>query len=232
MIIHGGPALWTQLLKLFNKCLKEGTFPCIWNCANVCPIPKPGKVHTDPKNYLPIAISSCLGRVFEKVLAKRLQQYCVENKIFNNNQCGYQINRSTEDILTTFLSDGYQAINMRSHMDCIFTDFSKAHDSVWHDGLIHKLFYKYDIEGNFLKCIINFIRTRYTRVITKTGSSSWKKQTKGLSQCSSLSRITYILFTNDFKIKHHQFVRKGCFADDAAFWTVPSSENVLKQQLL
>ena len=232
MIINGGPTLWSKLLVLFNKCLSDGTFPTIWNFANICPIPKPSKIHSDPKNYRPIAISSCLGRLFEKILAKRLQQFCIENKIFNNNQCGFQINRSTDDILTTFLNDAYTSINNKNTMYCIFTDFSKAYDSIWHNGLIFKLYYEYNIKANFLKCIINFIRNRYTRVITKMGSSTWKIQTQGLPQGSSLSPILYILFTNDFKLKFHQFIKMGCFADDTAFWTLPSSVKFLKQELL
>ena len=53
MIVHGEPAPWTQLLNLFNKCLTKGTFPSVWNCANVCPIPKPRKIHTIPKKLPP-----------------------------------------------------------------------------------------------------------------------------------------------------------------------------------
>ena len=79
MIMNGGPTLYNHLTLLFNKCLKEGMFPNIWNCANVHPINKLGKFHSNPKNYRPIAVSSCLGRIFEKVLAKRLQQFCVKN---------------------------------------------------------------------------------------------------------------------------------------------------------
>ena len=151
MLINGGPTLWLQLLDLFNNCLKTGTFPKVWNFANICPIPKPGQIHSDPKNFRPIAISSCLGRVYEKILAKRLQHFCIKNKIFNNNQCGFQINRSTDDILSTFLNDAHDALNKNTSIDVIFTDFSKAYDSIWHNALIYKLHYKYHIKGNFLK---------------------------------------------------------------------------------
>ena len=40
MLKNGGPTLWKNLLKLFNKCLKTGQFPQVWNFANICPIPK------------------------------------------------------------------------------------------------------------------------------------------------------------------------------------------------
>ena len=60
--------------------------------------------HTQTAHFRPIAVSSCLGRVLEKILADRLQLYCVASEIFNN-QCGFQTNRSTTDLLALLLND-------------------------------------------------------------------------------------------------------------------------------
>ena len=139
MIIEGDQPSWDELIRLFNECLRKGQYPMGWNFANIHPIPKPNKLHSNPSNYRPIAVSSCLGRVFEKILAKCLQQYCVQNQIFNNLQRGFQINRNTEDILTAFLNDAHTCRDTKSDFDCTFTDFSKAYDSIWHDGLLYKL---------------------------------------------------------------------------------------------
>ena len=117
-------------------------------------------------------------------------------------------------------------------MECIFTDFSKADDSVWHDGLMYKLYFKHNIKGQFLKCINSFSRNRYTRVLLRKGQSVWKLQKLGLPQGSSLSPILYILFTLDFNITNSAFIKMGCFADDTAFWTVPSSLTTTKYKLL
>ena len=130
MMINGRESLITHLKSPFNNGLKRSIFLAIWNFSNVCLIPKPGKTHSNPKNFRLIAISSCLGRVFEKVLSKRLQQFCVKHKTFNDNQCGFQINRSTDEILTTFFQDCHNALKMKTSIDCIFTDFSKAYDSI------------------------------------------------------------------------------------------------------
>ena len=100
----------------FNKCLATGTCPKIWNFANICPNPKPGKMHTDAKNFRPTAVSSCLGRLYEKTLAKGLQHYCVKNKMLNGNQGGFQMNRSTDRV-------GIFARNMASFWPTHF-DFS------------------------------------------------------------------------------------------------------------
>ena len=232
MLIKGAPLLLEELLILFNNCLDDGCYPQIWNYSNIHPIPKPNKLHSDPANYRPIAVSSCLGKIFEKLLAKRLQHYCINQNIFDNNQCGFQINRCTDDILSTFLNDVYTSLDNKSDTDCIFTDFSKAYDSIWHDGLLYKLYYLYGIKGHFLQCINNFLRNRYNRVLLKKGHSDWKLQKLGLPQGSSLSPILYILYTNDYKIKYNNFVRMGCFADDTAFWTKPATQNRLRYQIL
>ena len=156
----------------------------------------------------------------------------MKNKIFSSNQCGSQINRCTDDISSIFITDVYKAFNNKTDIDCAFTDFCKAYDSIGHDDLIYKLRHKNKINGNFLKCIIHFIKTRYTRVITKKGCSTWKLQTQRLPQGSSLSPILHILFTNDFKLKYTKVVRKGCFADDTAIWTLPSSIGTIKYKFI
>ena len=232
MIIQGKDILIDELLILFNNCLKDGSYPQLWNYSNIHPIPKPNKIHSNPSNYRPIAVSSCLGKVFEKLLAKRLQQFCCERHIFNNKQCGFQINRCTDDILSAFMTDAYTCLDYNSDLDCVFTDFSKAYDSIWHDGLMYKLFYMYGISGKFLKCINCFLRNRYTRVLLKKGQSDWRLQNMGLPQGSSLSPILYILYTNDYKVKYSNFVSMGCFADDTAFWTTPAPPNKLRYTIL
>ena len=64
---------WEALRLCFIACLREGVMPQIWNSANVVPIPKSGKSLQHPSHFRPISISSCLGRVLERILANRLQ---------------------------------------------------------------------------------------------------------------------------------------------------------------
>ena len=48
------------LLQVFNEVWVSGRFPTSWKEATINPIPKPGKENTDPSNYRPIALTSCL----------------------------------------------------------------------------------------------------------------------------------------------------------------------------
>ncbi len=127
------------ILPFFNLCFKYHIFPDLWNKANILPIPKPEKDHRYATNYRPIAISSCFGKLYERILAKRLQAFCAYYKIFNNYQCGFQINKQCQDMLNIFLTDAYKCMDIKTDMDCIFTDFSKAYDTIWHKGLYWKL---------------------------------------------------------------------------------------------
>ena len=49
--------------------------------AIVIPLLKPGKDHTDPSNYRPIALTSCLCKLMEKLVNKRLMWFLENDKL-------------------------------------------------------------------------------------------------------------------------------------------------------
>ena len=60
------------VLKLFNKTWTEGTLPKAWKLATITPVLKPGKKANEPKSYRPISLTSCLGKLCERILNSRL----------------------------------------------------------------------------------------------------------------------------------------------------------------
>jgi hypothetical protein len=56
------------MLRVFNDSWITGHFPSAWSEATIIPIPKPGRDPTDPGNYRPIALTSCLGKTFERLV--------------------------------------------------------------------------------------------------------------------------------------------------------------------
>ena len=63
------------LLNLLNKYWLSDTLPPTWLKATVIPIPKPEKDSTNPNNYRPIALTSCLCKTFERIINNRLMWY-------------------------------------------------------------------------------------------------------------------------------------------------------------
>ena len=76
-------------------------FPQQWRAARVIPIPKPNKDHTDPHSYRPIALTSCLCKVLERMINTRLIWYLEKYRILDRSQCGFRKHRSTTDHLAS-----------------------------------------------------------------------------------------------------------------------------------
>ena len=60
------------LLLLLNDLWQSQDFPDCWREATVIPVPKPGKDRTDSNNYRPIALTSCLCKIMERMINHRL----------------------------------------------------------------------------------------------------------------------------------------------------------------
>ena len=56
LLKHLLPCSLQLLLSIFNHYWTADAFPSTWHNATVIPIPKPGKDHTNPTNYRPIAL--------------------------------------------------------------------------------------------------------------------------------------------------------------------------------
>ena len=98
-----------HLLQMYNKLWKYKHIPTEWKRATIIPIPKPNKDHTNPSNHRPITLTSCLCKVLEKMINKRVMQYVEAKKIITNIKCGFRKHRSTIDQLIrldTYLKQG------------------------------------------------------------------------------------------------------------------------------
>ena len=76
--------------QLFNIIFVTGVVPDGWLIGNIKPFFKNKGDKMDPKNYRPITILSCLGKLFTAILSERLTKFSDEFLILNENQCGFR----------------------------------------------------------------------------------------------------------------------------------------------
>ena len=125
--------------------------------------------------------------------------------------------------LLTSIEDWSTAIEEGKMFDLIYTDFSKAFDSVPHVRLISKL-NALGIGGDILGWIEAFLSNRKQQVIVEGEKSMWSEVKSGVPQGSVLGPILFVMFINDMP-KQLTSVCK-MFADDAKLYReVNSTEN-------
>ena len=74
------------LLKIFQKIAEEGTLPNSFNEATITLMPKPDKDNTKKENYRPISLINIDAKIFNKILANRIQQHV--KKLLHHDQVG------------------------------------------------------------------------------------------------------------------------------------------------
>ena len=125
LLKHLPDASLLLLLNIFNNIWLSGDFPSDWRKAIVIPIPKPGKDPTNPTNYRPIALTSCICKTMERMINRRLVWYLESHKLLTNVQCGFRSNRTTVDHLVRFETFCREAFIHNQHLVSVFFDLEK-----------------------------------------------------------------------------------------------------------
>ena len=74
--------------------MSSGVYPDKLKIAKVIPIHKKGS-KTDVSNYRPISILSCINKIYEKLICKRLYKFLSKKKCLYDYQFGVRENHST-----------------------------------------------------------------------------------------------------------------------------------------
>jgi hypothetical protein len=85
------------MLDTFNKSWREGVHPQAWKDVVIVQFLKMGKPEGQLNSYRPIALMSCLAKVMECMVRKRLQHLAESCGMLNPAQSGFRPPWSTED---------------------------------------------------------------------------------------------------------------------------------------
>ena len=130
------------LLHIFNLSWFSHSFPSIRKTSSIIPIHKMGKPLNSRASFRDISLTSCVSKLFERIILFRLLFFLESNSILSPCKAGFRPGRSTLDqilYLYQSISDGFNKPRPGSRTILSTIDFSKAFDSVWHSALFHKL---------------------------------------------------------------------------------------------
>lgn len=218
-------AALTVLSNSINQSFENGLFPNSLKSAKVIPIFKGGD-HNCPSNFRPISLLSCLSKVIENLVKKRMLSFLLKYNILINQQFGFQSGKNTSDATLSFFSSLLHDLNKGDACAAIFCDLSKAFDCVNHRILLRKLSV-YGFRGVALQWFNSYLSNRLQFVSLNGNVSQKMTISSGVPQGSVLGPILFLLYINDI-IQLNISGKFTLFADDTTIlWRSKNSSDLL-----
>ncbi|KAK2704284.1 hypothetical protein QYM36_016622, partial [Artemia franciscana] len=147
------PPNWTSaLLDILNLAWSQGKFPTVWKYAEAVMIPKGGKDLSKLENHRMISLLPVLGKVYERIVKKRLNFEIERRKLLKDIQCGFRRKRSTIDCLNCIKQDALYAMQNNWIMLLVMLDVEGAFNNIVHRQILSGL-----IEAGFKGSLIAFV---------------------------------------------------------------------------
>ena len=227
---HLHPTAYSYLLNIFNTIWLHDVYPNRWRTSTVFAFPKPGKTTTDTANYRPIALTTCVGKLLERIVHTRLMQHLESNNLISQIQFGFRKNHSTTDSLLRLRNFVQENKRQRRYSAAIFFDLKKAYDTIWKHGLLKDL-NQYNIKGHMAKYIYNFLQNRTFRVKVGSSFSPLREQVEGVPQGSVLSCSLFLLAINSIALVIPPGTNGSLFVDDILIYASSSRQALLERRL-
>ena len=219
------------LLDIINKHWNSQTFPESWREAILIPIPKPGKDHSDPGNFRPIALTSCVCKTVERMVNERLIYYLEKKNILSKFQAGFRKERSTIDQLIrldTFIKDAFKH---RDHVVGVFFDLAKAYDTTWKYGIMRDL-HEFGLRGNLPLFIQNFLSERTFQILLCTTiTTDTFYQEEGVPQGAILSTTLFNVKLNGIARELSRDIGVSLYVDDFVIFFRGRTVEFIERQL-
>lgn len=210
----------TELLDLANAAWKKGSLPKEWKEAEVHFIPKPGKPpHID--NLRPISLTSCVGKVVERMVFKRLQRHLDTTHQMPPTMYGFRGCLSTHDVLVQIHELVIKKAKNPTPRAILALDLKGAFDHVTHDSILRNLRDTGCGERTF-KYVRDFLSNRTAKIkIGDEKSQPIALGDRGTPQGSVLSPLLFnlALLPLPALLQGIEGIDHALYADDITVWT-------------
>ena len=182
--------------RAINLSLSSGVLPKELKFALLLPLLK--KVNADFEqfsNFHPMSNLKFLSKLIEKAVFVQSNNYLGENDLHESLQSAYKIFQSTETAILIDTIDIMLSLDKGENVFLAFLDLSAAFDTVNHTLLLARLQKSFGIRGTVLRWFNSYLPDRTQFVNINEVNSTIRDLTVGVSQCSVLGPVLYLLYT-------------------------------------
>jgi len=104
---------------------------------------------------------SKISKIFEKVLEFKLQEYLEANNLLSSSQYGFRPKRGTDQSIIKVTETIYSALHNDRKCATVYSDLTKALDTVDRDILLSKL-HNFGIDNSASKCLQSYLTDSIT----------------------------------------------------------------------
>ena len=206
---------------IVNLSFETSTIPNGWKLAVVTPLFKEGD-RDCVSNYRPISILSCMSKILERIVHKRVSEHLKVNKLLSEAQFGFRKHHSTATCVLKLTDRIYKNIENGKLTGVVFLDLKKAFDTVDHVILTNKL-NTFNLDEKFINWIKNYLTGRKQAVKALGVKSEFLPITCGVPQGSILGPLLFIMYINDLE-KYLDESNISLYADDTALYVNGESQ--------
>lgn len=214
-----------QLVNLFNNIWNTQKQPKTWKVIKVIGIPKPGKDHTDIKNYRPISMLPAHLKLFNTIVKDKIDKHISVKNILPNRCFGFRKGKSINDLFFDLLSVAENGRKKKLKQAILTIDLSAAFDQVSRIILV-KLLKDLNFEDRICYWIDQFLSNRILKY-----DDSEIVTSEGLPQGSILSPILFNVYTKNLHKLNTEFIKIFQYADDFTILIQAKTQADLKTEI-
>lgn len=173
----------------YNACIQYAIHPTIFKKSRTVVIPKPNKPdYSKAKAYRPIVLLNCLGKLMEKVIARRMQFDAQKYGLMHACQFGGAMQHSTQDAGIQLVHEIQQAWKRQVDSSALLLDVAQFFPSVNHE-MLSEILRRHGFDRNLCAYFCDYLIGRQTEFLFNGHQSEPTDFSTGVGQGSALSPI-------------------------------------------
>ena len=202
------------LFILWRRSIDSGSIPVDLLMVMISPVHKGGSRGL-PSRYRPVALTSHIVKIFERVIRRALVMHLEEQGLLPDGQHGFRACRSTLTQLLSFWDSILDQLAEGKEVHAVYLDFAKAFDKVETGVLLHGL-RECRVLGKVACWVASFLdpSSRQQAVVVDGRMSDLTPVISGVPQGTVLGPVLFLIHIRNIASRISSGTSATSFADD------------------